>query len=393
MPALRVCHLGKYYPPAPGGIETHVRTLAQAQAALGAQVSVYCINHRAGPTVREEDGPVSVTRFRPAASVAKLDLCPELVQALARVEADILHMQVPNPSMILAILAARPKIPLVITYQSDLVKQRLSAALFRPLERRAYQRVAAILPTSPTYPAGSRFLRPYGDRVEVLPMGLDLAPYAEPSAEARAEADRIRQRYNGPLWLGCGRLIYYKGFLNAIRALPLVSGTLLLVGDGPERPALKAEAAALGVADRVVFLGSMPYREIVPYYLAAEAFWFPSNARSEAFGLVQVEAMASGCPVLNTAIPHSGVPWVSPHEETGLTVPMDDPAALAAAARRLLEEPGLRDRLAAAGRRRAAREFDHRVMAGRSLDLYRRVLARLLGSAQPSSSVLLAANS
>ena len=88
----------------------------------------------------------------------------------------------------------------------------------------------------------------------------------------------------------------------------------------------------------------------MPYYLAADAFWFPSNARSEAFGLVQVEAMASGCPVINTAIPHSGVPWVSPHEETGLTVPVDDPAALAAAANRLLTEPGLRDRLGAAGR-------------------------------------------
>src|SRR5262249_28666229 len=114
--------------------------------------------------------------------------------------------------------------------------------------------------------------------------------------------------------------------------------------------------------------------EIVPYYLAADAFWFPSNARSEAFGLVQVEAMASGCPVINTAIPHSGVPWVSRHDETGLTVPVNDPCALAAAARRLLEEPGLRDRLTAAARRRAADEFDHRVMARRSLEVYGSVL-------------------
>ena len=113
------------------------------------------------------------------------------------------------------------------------------------------------------------------------------------------------------------------------------------------------------MADRVVFLGTLPhYLDVVPYYLAADAFWFPSNARSEAFGLVQVEAMASGCPVINTRIPHSGVPWVSLHEETGLTVPVDDPAALAAAANRLLTEPGLRDRLAAAapaaGRRRSS---------------------------------------
>ena len=149
---------------------------------------------------------------------------------------------------------------------------------------------------------------------------------------------------------------------------------LLLVGDGPARAALEAEAQALGVRDRVVFLGAMPYQQIVPYYLAADAFWFPSIARSEAFGLVQVEAMACGCPVINAAIPDSGVAWVSPHEVSGLTVPVDDPIALADAATRLMTEPGLRDRLGASARERAAHEFDHRVMAERSLKLYRRVL-------------------
>jgi glycosyltransferase involved in cell wall biosynthesis len=99
-------------------------------------------------------------------------------------------------------------------------------------------------------------------------------------------------------------------------------------------------------------------------------------ARSEAFGLVQVEAMACGTPVINAAIPRSGVPWVSPDGVTGLTVPVDDPSALAAAANRLLDEPGLRDRLGAAGRERAVREFDHRVMARRSLAIYGRVLGR-----------------
>src|SRR4051812_22528799 len=166
MTSLRVCHLGKYYPPAPGGIETHVRTLARAQADLDLGVQVYCINHRPGPTVVERDGEVEVTRFGRAASAAKLDFCPELVRALARVEADILHMQVPNPTMILAVLASRVRLPLVVTYQSDLVRQRVRGALFRPLERLAYRRVRAILATSPTYPPGSQFLRPYGDRIE-----------------------------------------------------------------------------------------------------------------------------------------------------------------------------------------------------------------------------------
>jgi rhamnosyl/mannosyltransferase len=371
---LRICHLGKYYPPAPGGIETHVRTLARAQAELGASVTVFCFQHEPAPTTREHDDEVEVVRFRRLASVAKLDVSPALCRALARVRADVIHMQAPNPAGVLAVLTARPRLPLVVTYQSDVVRQKLLAALFQPLERLFYRKVRLILSTSPTYATGSRFLADYRDRLTVLPMGIDLGPYQHPSAAHQDAARGLRARYPGPLWLACGRLVYYKGLGTAVRALRHTPGTLLVVGDGPEQPALQAEALRLGVRDRVVFVGAVPYQEIVPYYLAAEAFWFPSNARSEAFGLVQVEAMACGCPVLNTALPGSGVSWVSRHEETGLTVPVNDPGAFAAAALRLLREPGLRTRLAAAGRARSRREFDHRVMAERSLSLYRGVL-------------------
>src|SRR5437899_2391888 len=101
MEALRVCHLGKYYPPAAGGIETHVRTLARAQAELGASVQVFCVRHDRGPTETESDGPVQVTRFGRLAGVGKLDICPDLLRALARIDTDILHLQAPNPTMIL----------------------------------------------------------------------------------------------------------------------------------------------------------------------------------------------------------------------------------------------------------------------------------------------------
>jgi glycosyltransferase involved in cell wall biosynthesis len=393
---MRICHLGKYYPPSPGGIETHVRTLARAQADLGAEVKVFCVNHETGPTVIEADGAVEVTRFRRRASAAKLDVCPDLARWIARVEADVLHLQVPNPTMILALLRARPRVPLVVSYQSDVIRQKLRAVLFRPLERLAYRQVRAIVTSSEGYRAGSTFLLPYDDRLHVLPNGIDLQPYLDPSEEAQALAASIRSDLGrgGPLWLGCGRLVYYKGFLNAIRALAHVPGTLLLIGDGPDRASLLQEAERLGVAGRVKFLGSLPhYLDLIPYYLAADAFWFPSNARSEAFGLVQVEAMASGCPVLNTAIPHSGVSWVSRHEESGLTVAVDDPVALADAAARLLAEPGLRARLSIGARARAAREFDHRVMAERSLNLYRQVLGEAWAPVPDSSPNLVAAQS
>jgi rhamnosyl/mannosyltransferase len=374
---MRVCHLGKYYPPAMGGIETLVCTLARAQARLGLDVSVACINHSPGPTSIERDGDVEVLRFGQVGRIAKFDICPRLGRQLGRIRADVLHLHVPNPTMIVGLLQARTRVPVVVTYHSDLVRQRYLGRLFRPLESLLYRRVRAIMTTSPDYPGGSEFLRPFHDRLFVLPHGLDLQPYLEPSAESVDLAARVRERFgrHGPIWLSAGRQVYYKGLIHAIRALKHVEGTLVLIGDGPDQPALRAETKRLTLNDRVEFVGPLPhFLDIVPYYLAADALWFPSNARSEAFGLVQVEAMASGCPVINTYIPHSGVPWVSLHEETGLTVPVNDPEAFAQAAHRLVTEPGLRDRLASAARRRAIQEFDHGVMAERSIAIYRHVL-------------------
>jgi glycosyltransferase involved in cell wall biosynthesis len=149
-----------------------------------------------------------------------------------------------------------------------------------------------------------------------------------------------------------------------------------MVGSGSEEDRLRAEVASLGLESRVVFAGYFPsHLDIIPYYLASTAMWFPSNARSEAFGLVQIEAMACARPVINTAIPHSGVTWVCQNEKTGLTIPINDPEALAAAANRLLNEPGLSERLGIAGRARTIADFDHRLMASRSAEIYARVLA------------------
>ncbi|MEI6236435.1 MAG: glycosyltransferase [Planctomycetota bacterium] len=374
--SLRVCHLGKYYPPAPGGIETHLQTLARAQVDLGLDVRVLCLNHQSKPVAPENDHGVDVQRFNDAFSVFELKLCRELRHAIRRAHVDILHLHVPNPSMLLHLFAARPNVPLVVTYHSDIVKQRIRAALFRPIEHSVYRRVAKILTTTPLYAAGSEFLQSYVDRLEVLPMGLDLEPYLNPSEAHRAEAAAISKKYPGPIWFSCGRLTYYKGMLTAIRALQHIAGTLIIIGSGQEEDPLQTEVRALKLTERVVFIGHVPtVQDIIPYYLAATALLFPSNARSEAFGLVQVEAMASGCPVINTAIPHSGVPWVSPHEKTGLTVPVDDPKALSAAAQRLLDEPGLRDRFSEAARDRVQAEFDHRVMAKRCVEMYERTLA------------------
>ncbi len=382
-PALKITHLGKFFHPAHGGIEQTVRSLAHAQAKLDCSVRVICMDHERGrPTRVEQDGPVEVVRVRRARSFGKLDHCPDLAKRIRDCDADLLHLHTPNPTMILALLLSGVRTPLVVSHYSDVIKQRMRRMLFSPIERACYDRARLILSVSPPYIAGSKVLRRYPDRVAVLPIGLELAPFLNPTADVREHARCLRRVYDGPIWFFCGRLVYYKGLETALLALRSVPGTLLIAGDGPARAQLERFAARLGLKDRARFLGKVPRDDdLAAYYRASDAFWFPSNARSEAYGLVQVEAMASGCPVINTAIPHSGVPWVSRHEETGLTVPVGDPAAFAAAALRLLEEPGLRDRLTAGARARAIAEFHYDAMGGRSKELYCSALAAARGEA------------
>ena len=394
MPAhpTRIVHLGKYYPPAPGGgIESHTRDLAQSQAALGAEVRVIVVNHTiAGrdatystftPTVTTEefDGPVRVTRVGRWANVAKLDVAPAILAAIrraARTRPDVWHLHAPNPTMMLAALAAGVR-PLVVMHHSDIVRQRLLKHAIRPLENAVYRSAARVLTTSPAYVEESPLLKRHAAKLAVLPLGIDPAPFRDPSPAALAHAAAFRARFGSPLWLCVGRLVSYKGLPVALAALRSVPGTLLVIGTGPLDAELRRTAAEHGVADRVVWHGFATADELAGAYHAATALWFPSVARSEAFGLVQVEAMVAGCPVLNTAIPGSGVPWVCRDGREGLTVPVNDANALAAAVKRLLGEPGLREKLAAGARLRAT-EFDRTEMARRSLEIYSaiRVAAR-----------------
>ncbi|HWE40751.1 MAG TPA: glycosyltransferase [Isosphaeraceae bacterium] len=390
---IRVCHLGKYYPPYLGGIELHTQTLARTQVEMGLDVRVIVVNHSdsgrpargrpaATPTVEEEDEGVALTRIGRRAGVPGFDLCPGLVRLLRREQeqgTDIFHMQGPNPTMMLALAKLKPnRARVVITHQGDIVRQKVTGAMIRPIERAVYGHAAKVIATSPLYAEASALLRRNADRVVVVPMGNDLRPFADPGAEALEHAASFRAKYGseGPIWLGVGRLIYYKGFHVAIRALTKVPGRLVLVGVGPLEGQLRQQAEELGVADRVTFHGRAFGDVLVGLYHASTAFWFPSCGRAEGFGLVQVEAMACGKPVLNTFLPASGVSWVSKHEESGLTVPIEDADALAVAANRLLDEPGLIDRLGAQGRERALREFDHRVMSRRVIEVYESALGR-----------------
>lgn len=360
---MRVLHVGKFYPPHHGGMETHVQTLAhELSAQVDVEILVSADDRR---TVREMDGGIPVTRIGAAATFASASINPGMARAIRRADADVVHFHHPNPTGVLSYLASGRRGPLVVTYHSDIVRQRILGAAFSPVLNRFLRGAHAILASSPDYAQSSPVLRKHGERVRIVPFGIRAHEFETADADTVA---RIRAQYGPRIVLGVGRLVYYKGFDYLVRAMVAVGAKLVILGDGPLRGALQARAEELGIADRVAFPGQVP--ALAPWYHAADVFVLPAIARSEAFGLVQLEAMAAGTPVINTRL-DSGVPFVSRDGESGITVPPEDADALAAALNRLLADPDLRERMGAAARVRVRREFSLERMTTDTLAVYR----------------------
>lgn len=367
---LKVLHVGKFYPPYMGGIETHLQNLCNELKDL-VDLKVL-VSSSTKQTIDDTVEGVAVTRVGTRATLSAAPISPGLVSRIRREAADIVHLHHPNPIAVMAYLMSGHRGRLVITYHSDIVRQKKLGAAFQPFLDRSLAWADAIIATSPNYLATSTVLQAHKERCEVLPYGIPVEQFADRDEEAVA---RIRAQFGSRLVITVGRLIYYKGFDVLVQAMKNVHGTLLVVGDGPLRAELEAQAHALGIADRVHFLGEIHNRDIAAYYHASDVFALASVARSEAFGIVQLEAMACGVPVVNTSL-DSGVPFVSLDGETGVTVPPGDADALARALNDLLDDDARRASLGAAARKRVDTEFTSQVMGRRMLELYTTVVRR-----------------
>jgi rhamnosyl/mannosyltransferase len=233
------------------------------------------------------------------------------------------------------------------------------------------RRASRIVVSSPRLAEYARELADFRGKCVVIPFGIDRDRLAE-TPRVRDRVAAIRAAVPGPTLLFVGRLVPYKGVDVLIDAMRGVEATALIVGDGPLRAELEARAASAGVAARVRLLGNLDDEEVVAQLHACDAFVLPSLTRQETFGVVQLEAMACGRPVVSTNL-ETGVPWVNQHEVTGLIVPPGDPASLAAACRRLLADAGLRRRYGRAGIDRVESQFTVPAMVRATTALYREV--------------------
>ncbi|HOK35560.1 MAG TPA: glycosyltransferase [Candidatus Pacearchaeota archaeon] len=287
-------------------------------------------------------------------------------------EADILHFHSPFPLGELAYLLFCPKNKkVVVTYHSDIFRQKIFLKFYKPFLIKFLARADKILVTSPNLLEDSQFLKKFKEKCEVVPLFIDIDKFNS----RKAKKVNFENPANKKIVLFVGRLVYYKGVDYLIEAMKEIDALLLIAGDGPLREELEAKVKELKLENKIIFLGKLSDEEIKYCYQICNVFVLPSIEKTEAFGLVQLEAMLSGKPVVNTNLP-TGVPFVSKDKETGFTVEPKNSKALAKAINEILNNPQLAEKLGRQGIERVNKLFSKEKNLAKILSIYNQLLYR-----------------
>lgn len=355
-----------------GGVEQFIFQLARGGGQYGVESTVLSLSNVADDSVTQMEGhqayrakidfqvastPFSVSCFKKFAALAK--------------EADVIHYQFPWPFMDIVHFATRVKKPTIVSYQSDIIRQKNLLRVYRPLKRKFLSSVDHIVTTSPNYLATSDVLTQFSDKVSVIPIGLDKASYPVP------EQDRLaywQEKFSSRFFLFVGVLRYYKGLHILLEAAKGLDYPIVIVGAGPMEPELRLQASKLGLRN-IHFLGQLPDVDKVALLMLCYGVLFPSHLRSEAFGISLLEGAMYGKPMISSEI-GTGTTFINIGDETGLVVPPSDPVALRQAMRYLWEHP---EKAAEMGRRAEERYwkyFTAEQMVGEYVKLYRTLAGR-----------------
>ena len=369
----KVLQVNKLYYPHIGGVEKHVQDLSEA---IKDDVDLrVLVANTTRETVTEKINGVEVIKAASLGMVASAPVAPSLWRWLSRLDSDIYHFHFPYPIGDLSYFLSQKKGKLIVSYHSDIVRQKRLLTLYRPIMNRFLRRADLILAGSPNMIERSPILKDYKDKCRVFHYGIDVKRF-EKTDEVKRKVREIRARFNNKkIVLFIGRLVYYKGITYLLEAMKTIDAVLLLAGSGGMEGELKEKVKRAGLEDKVIFLGSPKDEELPALYHASDIFVLPSIARSEAFGIVQLEAQACGKPVISTDLP-TGVPYANLDMRTGLIVPPEDSGALADAVNRLLEDEILRKKLGIAGKKRVESEFTIEAMKKSVLEAYAEVLTQ-----------------
>jgi glycosyltransferase involved in cell wall biosynthesis len=378
-PDPRPLHIGKFIPPPYAGVEAHVDTLLRALQP-DVQGTLVAGESPGGPATGMAL-PYRVLTARSYGRFASATLSPGVL-ALARRElasgrCNLLHVHAPNPWGDFAVIACPSRVPVVMTWHSDIVRQRRLMHVYRPIQRRALQRTDRIIVFTPKHYESSAQLHQLdvSGKIAPVPIGIDF-DRLDPRHADGGMHDRITAFAQGrPVILTVGRHVYYKGYeylLSAIARLR-TDAVLVMVGTGVLSASLERQAQELGITARVLFLGETDDAGLVAALHRCDVFSLPSIAPSEAFGIASAEAMACGKPTVVCEL-GNGVNHLNQHGRTGLTVPPRDVPALADALDLLCADTGLRRRLGEGASQWVRQEFSMAAMKSGLLAVYRSLL-------------------
>ncbi|NWC87467.1 glycosyltransferase [Pseudomonas reactans] len=358
-----------------GGVEMFIRHLTHATSRLGCENVVLSLTPDGAST---EDGPDyrlvhAKENFNLAStgvSFSSFKIFSELSKS-----ADIVHYHFPWPFMDVVHFATRVKKPTVVTYHSDIVRQKILKCLYSPLQSAFLNSMDAIVATSPNYLESSPVLARYRDKSTYIPIGLEESMYPGPEAE---KVEELQQRH-GRFFLFVGVLRYYKGLKFLLQAIEGQGWPLLIVGGGPLERDLMQMAAERNLHN-VQFIGQVSEQEKVNLIHACYAVVFPSHLRSEAFGISLLEAAMFGKPMICSEI-GTGTSFINQHGVSGLVVPPRDALAMRVAMRQLWESSALAAQYGKAARVRYLKIFTSQSMG----DDYMRVYSELARSSEENA--------
>ncbi|TPJ33854.1 glycosyltransferase [Mesorhizobium sp. B2-6-5] len=370
---MKVLHFFKtYWPDTFGGVERTIHAIAQSTARHGIETEVLSLSRSPGENTRAFDGHMARKAkldFELASTGFSREVFREF-RALAK-NADLIHYHFPWPFMDIVHFHARHGKPTVVTYHSDIVKQKLILPLYRPLMLRFLKDVDAIVATSPDYLKSSPVLRAMEGKSTIIPIGIEETAYPKPT-----EADNrwCQAAVAEPFVLFVGVLRYYKGLDVLIEAADRIRCKIVIAGSGPIEESLKLQAKTLG-RNNVMFLGEVTEQHKMALLRNCVGFVFPSNQRSEAYGLSLVEAAMCGKPMISCEI-GTGTSYVNKAGETGLVVPPSNPARLAEAINQIVDSPVEAANWGQAARDRYIRLFTADRMGKAYADLYHQLGGR-----------------
>jgi glycosyltransferase involved in cell wall biosynthesis len=371
----KIVHIGKYYFPKLGGIETVTKVLARGAADHGYNVSVVSFNSKAESVFEQADG-VMLFRAPLIGTVASQPLgftyCRCAINEMRK--ADVVHLHLPNMVGALCSLFIPKHVKLLLHWHSDVINKGLLGFIFRPLEALLLRRADSIIATSAVYAENSISLNPFLNKVIIVPIGIsDVALTQHDNASKQALPKILADKISGKkLILAVGRLVPYKGFDFLVEASKMLEedAIVVIVGDGPMRDTLQNLIYKIGVSDSVYLAGRLDDEVLQALFLQSEFFCLPSTNKAEAFGVVLIEAMAYGLPIVSTNIVGSGISWVNKHNVSGLNISVGDADALASACNQILQSKELRQRLSKGSRDRFVNNFTEKIFVEKVLEIY-----------------------